>query len=313
MQHIKKEIFISVIIPLYNCKPFIDELSHRLVQVLVNITNSFEIIFVNDNSPGDDWKEVELIAEKESRIKGINLSRNFGQHYAITAGLNYSSGEWVVVMDGDLQDQPEEINKLYAKAQEGFDVVLAKRSQRKDHFLKRSGSYCFYQILSYLTDTQQNEQVANFGIYNKSVINAVLSMKDKVRYFPTMIKWVGFKSTDLEVDHASRTEGKSSYNFKRLLRLALDTIISFSDKPLRLTMKLGIGISGLSFIFALLTFYRRLTGQIEVIGYSSLIISIWFLSGVMITLIGMLGLYVGRIFDQTKERPTFIVSETLNF
>lgn len=306
-------MYLSVVVPLYRCEPFIDELCSRLTKTLSTINPEYEIILVNDHSPMADWDVVQSVCKSLPRIKGIDLSRNFGQHYAITAGLNYAKGDWVVVMDGDLQDQPEEITKLFQKTSEGFDIVLACRSERQDSFLKRKSSHLFYQTLAYLTDTEQNAEVANFGIYHRKVIDAILSMHDKIRYFPAMVKWVGFRRTEVEVEHAARSTGKSSYNFKGLLRLALNTILAFSDKPLRLTMKLGIAISLLSFIFALVTFYRSIVGDIDVLGYSSLIISIWFLSGVLITLLGMIGLYIGRIFEQVKNRPVFIISSKTNF
>ena len=303
---------ISVVIPVYNCNKTISALTSRLKNVLISIDNYFEIIFINDASLSNDWEMVLKETEKDPRVKGVNLSRNFGQHYAITAGLEQAKGDWIIVMDGDLQDKPEEITKLYNKAQEGYDIVLAHRIDRQDSFLKKLFSKWFYKTLAYLTDTEQNAEVANFGIYNKKVIRAILSMHDKTRYFPAMVRWVGFKRTEVEVEHAQRTEGKSSYNFRGLLRLAVNTILAFSDKPLRLTMKLGILISSLSFILAIITFIRAVTGQISVLGYSSMIISIWFLSGIIITLIGMTGLYIGRIFDQVKNRPSFIISETVN-
>ncbi|WP_088655818.1 glycosyltransferase family 2 protein [Geofilum rhodophaeum] len=304
---------ISIVVPLYRCDKAVEELTDRISTTLGAQKLSFEIIYVNDASPSADWEAVTQIAQENTRVKGLSLSRNFGQHYAITAGLNYASGNWVVVMDGDLQDQPEDIPLLYNKAQEGFDIVLARRVERQHSFLKRIGSKWFYKTLAYLTDTEQNAEIANFGIYRKNVIAAILSMKDKTRYFPTMVRWVGFKRTEIGVNHAARKEGKSSYNLKALLNLALNTILSFSDKPLRLTVKAGIFISSAAFIFAAVTFIRALTGHIVVSGYSSMIISIWLLSGVIITLIGMLGLYIGKIFDQVKDRPTYLVAEKINF
>ncbi|MDI3521383.1 MAG: polyisoprenyl-phosphate glycosyltransferase [Anaerophaga sp.] len=308
-----KNPYITVVVPLFRCSASIPILNERLINTLSSITYDFEIILINDASPEDDWELVKKQSFSDKRIKGINLSRNFGQHYAIHAGLEYSSGEWVVVMDGDLQDQPEEILAFIQTAKEGFDIVLGRRADRQDHFLKKSFSKWFYKALAYLTETEQNAEVANFGIYHRKVVDAILSMKDKTRYFPAMVKWVGFRRTEIIVKHAAREEGRSGYNFKALLNLALNTILSFSDKPLRLTVKLGIFISLFSFIFALFTFIRTLTGHIEVSGYSSLIISIWFLSGIIITLIGMLGLYIGRTFEQVKDRPVFIVEETINF
>jgi len=240
------------------------------------------------------------------------LSRNFGQHYAISAGLEQAIGDWIVVMDGDMQDQPHEIIKLYNKALEGFDVVLARREIRNDSFFKRMGSKYFYKTLAYLTDTEQNAEVGNFGIYKANVIKSILMLNDKIKYFPAMVKWVGFKRTEIIVEHNQRTLGKSSYSFRSLIRLAVSVILSFSDKPLRLTVKLGLFLSGISFIFAIYILIESITGRIEVVGYSSLIISIWFLSGMIITLIGMLGLYIGKIFDQVKNRPTFLIKEVKN-
>ncbi len=305
-------MLISIVIPLYKCAPFIKELCKRLQLELEKISSNYEIILINDSSPFNDWENVIEASKNDSRIKGINLSRNFGQHYAITAGLDIAKGEWVVVMDGDLQDQPEEIAKLFKKAIEGFDIVLAKRTIRQDNYFKRKGSHYFYKALAYLTNTEQNAEVANFGIYNRKVIDAIISMGDNTRYFPTMVRWVGFNRTAIEVKHASREEGKSSYSFNSLIRLALNVILSFSDKPLRLMVKLGLFVSVISFAFAIFNFIKSLTGQIDVLGYSSLIISIWLLSGILITLIGMLGLYIGRIFEQVKNRPTYIIDQTIN-
>jgi dolichol-phosphate mannosyltransferase len=259
----------------------------------------------------NDWEIVSDICNTDKKVIGLNLSRNFGQHYAINAGLSIGKGKWFVVMDGDLQDQPEEIPALLSRAKEGFDIVYARRTNRQDSYIKKLSSKIFYKTLAYLTNTQQDSEIANFGIYSKKVINAILSMNDYMRYFPTMVKWVGFRSDAITVNHAAR-DGKSGYSFKALINLSLNTILSFSDKPLRLTIKLGISISILSFASAIFTLYRSLSHQIMVSGYSSLIISIWFLSGIMITLIGVTGLYIGRIFDQVKNRPNFIISEKLN-
>lgn len=304
---------VSIVIPLYRCSKVIPELTSRLVDTLETLFNEFEIIYVNDSSPEPDWESVIKESHKDKRIKGLNLSRNFGQHNAITAGLQYTTGEWIVVMDGDLQDQPEEISLLYQKAKEGYDIVLARRVERQHSFFKRQTSKWFYKTLAYLTDTEQNAEVANFGIYHRKAINAIVNMKDKTRYFPTMVRWVGFNRAEISVNHAMRKDGKSGYSFKALLTLAMNTILSFSDKPLRLTVKLGIFISAFSFLFAAITLIRSITGHITVSGYSSLIISVWFLSGIIITLMGMLGLYIGKIFDQVKNRPVFIVSEKINF
>ena len=251
------------------------------------------------------------MAKDDYRVKGINLSRNFGQHYAITAGLEFASGDWVVVMDCDLQDQPEEIIKLYDKAQEGYDIVFGKRDNRQDSFLKKLGSKLFYNILSYLTDTKQDKEIANFGIYSKKSITAVLQMNDKLKYFPVMIRWVGFNSTAVKIKHAERKDGKSSYSLSSLISLSIDIMLSFSDKPLKLTVKLGFFISTFSFLISLIILIRALVTNYIVPGWASTMMSIWFLGGLIIMVLGIVGIYVGKTFNQTKDRPIYIVKDVI--
>jgi dolichol-phosphate mannosyltransferase len=303
---------ISIVIPVYGCKSCLIELYLRIKQTLELASHDFEIILVNDASPDGAWDTIVEIAQKDPRVKGINLSRNFGQHYAITAGLNSCTGEWVVVMDCDLQDRPEEIINLYNKALEGWDVVFASRTNRKDGFIKRSFSKLFYLTLGYLTNTEQDASIANFGIYHKNVIDAINKMDDYQRYFPTMVKWVGFSNTKINVEHAQRIEGKSSYSFTKSLRLSIDVILSFSDKPLRLTVKFGFALSSIAFIYAIYNLVLFFMGSIKVPGYTSLIVSIWFLSGLIITIVGVVGLYIGKTFDKVKGRQTYIVKTKIN-
>lgn len=303
---------ISVVSPVYKGEKMVSELVARVKNSITPISENFEIILVNDASPDNSWAKISEECQKDSRIKGINLSRNFGQHYAITAGLNYVSGEWIVVMDCDLQDCPEEIPNLYNKALENFDIVLAQRTERKDGFLKKLSSTLFYATFSYLTNTRQDKTVANFGIYHAKVIDALLSMNDMVRYFPTMIQWVGFKKYYLPVTHLERAEGSSSYNIHTLLKLAYNNILAFSVKPLQLTVKLGFTISILCVCIALFYLCRYLLGNISISGFTTIILSLWFIAGVIISLLGIIGLYIGKIFDQVKGRPTYIVKERIN-
>lgn len=303
---------LSIVSPVYRAEKMIPELVSRIIKAVSKITDNFEIILVEDCGPDNSWKAIQIECAKDTRVKGIKLSRNFGQHYAITAGLNYTQGEWVVVLDCDLQDVPEEIPNLYKKAQEGFDIVLGRRHERQDTILKRLSSKLFYSTLSYLTGTKQDPSVANFGIYNQKVIKAIITMKESIKYFPSMVKWVGFKSTKLNVQHAERAEGSSSYNLKRLLNLALDIILAYSDKPLRLTVKAGLIISMSAFIFALVTFFRAIFHDFKISGYASTIISIWLFSGLIIFILGIIGLYLGKVFEGVKERPVFIVDKIVN-
>ena len=299
--------FISVVSPVYKAEKIIPELVKRIEGAVLKISPDFEIILVEDGGPDASWEVIENIANKNPRVKGIKLSRNFGQHYAITAGLDQSKGDWVVVIDCDLQDIPEEIEKLYHKAREGFDVVLARRNNRKDPFLKRFFSLVFYRILGYLTGTKYDPSVANFGIYSRKVINAVSQMREYIRVFPVMVKWLGFPTTKVNVKHDRRFKGKTSYNFRKLLHLAMDIILAYSDKPIRLAIKLGLLISLSSFVFAIVTLIRYFTGAILVPGYASVIFSLWFLSGIILVVLGAVGLYVGKTFDGVKNRPIYVI------
>jgi len=310
MDKVLNNVEISVVIPAYRCEKFIEEMHRRLVITLESLAVSFEIIFVNDASPENDWEAIKKLSNADKRVKGINFSRNFGQHYAITAGLDNASGNWIVVMDCDLQDRPEEIEKLYNKAKKGFDIVYARRAERKDGFFKKLSSKLFYKVLSYLTEIEQDETVGNFGIYSRKTIEAVKNLKENLRYFPVKIRWVGFSSTTIPVEHSANSERKSSYNFRRLFSLALDVMLATSNKPLKLVVQLGMLISATSFVFAVYLLIKALSGDYLIAGWPSLIVSIWFLSGIIILILGIIGLYVGKTFDETKNKPLYIIKET---
>lgn len=302
----------SVVVPLYKCEPFIHELVERLTKTLTTLDERFEVILVNDASPAGDWKEVVRETGKDRRIKGINLSRNFGQHYAITAGLSHATGNWIVVMDGDLQDRPEEIIRLFEETKKGNEIVFAQRANRTDGLFKKLFSKLFYAVFGYLTDTNLDYSVANFGMYHEKAIKAFLAMKDETRFFPTMIQLVGFNKSYLPVKHEARPQGKSSYSFRSLIGLAKNNIIAFSDKPLHLTVRFGFFMALISFGVGIYYLILYFTGKIVQLGFTSLILSIWFLSGVIIMILGIIGLYLGKIFDKVKDRPSFIVKEKIN-
>jgi polyisoprenyl-phosphate glycosyltransferase len=304
--------FISVVSPVYRAEGMVAELVRRITANVETITPHFEIILVEDGSPDKSWEEIAEQSSINHRVKGIKLSRNFGQHYAITAGLDFAKGEWVIVMDCDLQDRPEEIPALFAKATTGFDIVLARRKQRKDGYFKKMSSRFFYAVLSYLTGTEQDSSVANFGIYHKKVIDAVKLLREPVRYFPTMIKWVGFKKSYIDIEHGERLSGATSYNWLKLTRLAFDIILANSDKPIRLIIRLGFLIALFSFLFGVLIIVRYMLGYIKVPGYASLLVSVWFIGGIMMLVLGIIGLYVGKIFEAVKSRPIYVVDKMNN-
>jgi dolichol-phosphate mannosyltransferase len=204
---------LSVVSPVYKAEKIIPLLVERIEKAVCKITSDFEIILVEDGGPDNSWNVIEGIAANNSKVKGIKLSRNFGQHPAIMAGLSEAKGEWVVVMDCDLQDQPEEIERLHGKALEGFDVVFAKRNNTQDGLFKKLTSKIFSTIFNYLAGTNFDNEIANFGIYNRKVITSVLSIGDYIKSFPLFVYFSGFRSTVISVEHASRESGTTSYSF----------------------------------------------------------------------------------------------------
>jgi glycosyltransferase involved in cell wall biosynthesis len=303
---------ISVVSPVYKAPKILTELVERLYVEISQITESFEVILVDDGCPLNSWTVIEELSQRYSFVKGIKLSRNFGQHYAITAGLDHTQGDWIVVMDCDLQDQPEEIYKLYQKAKSGADIVLGMRYKRKDNLYKTALSKLFYSVLSLLTDKKYDPRTSNFGIYSRKVIDSVLKFREPIQIFPVLISHIGFNIAKIPVEHSNRKEGTSSYNLNQLFRLSINIILAYSDKPLRLIIRIGLMISLLSFTFAAFSIWQWLNNKILVPGFTSLITSIWFLSGIIISTLGIIGLYLGKIFESSKQRPLYLVKAKLN-
>jgi dolichol-phosphate mannosyltransferase len=300
---------IAVVIPVYRSENIVDELCNRLVTNLSVITDAFEIILIDDSSTDNSWNKIKENTLKDDRINGYLLSRNFGQHHAITAGIDKTNAEWVVVMDCDLQDRPEEIVELYNKATQGFDIVLAARKIRKDNFLKKATSKLFYLILTFLSGMKFNGEVGNFGIYHKNVVDNIKDLREPFRFFVSSVKWIGFNSTTVNVVHDNRFEGKSTYNYKKLISLGVNIIISYSNKPLKMMIFTGIGFAFISILFTAYNFYLKFIGQITELGYTSIISSIWLLAGIILSSTGILGIYIGKIYDGIKNRPLYIISE----
>ncbi|WP_150769520.1 glycosyltransferase family 2 protein [Pseudomonas fluorescens] len=307
MQPKDAEPLISIVIPVYKAEGSLDELYSRLRTSLEIISPEFEILLVEDCGGDGSWQIIERLAAADSRVRGIQLSRNFGQHYGITAGLDASRGQWVVVMDCDLQDRPEEIPRLYAKAQEGYDVVLALRGKRRDSPLKRATSWLFYKIFSYLADFEYSGDSGNFRIISRKVVDNLCQMREQLRFFGALVHWLGFSTAGVEVEHSERMEGKSSYTFSKLWNLAMETIMAYSDKPLRLAVRLGFTMAFLSFFYGAYLIGTTLLHGAEVPGWTSLMVSMFFIGGVIISIQGVVGIYIGKTFDETKKRPLYIV------
>jgi dolichol-phosphate mannosyltransferase len=304
---------ISIVIPCYKCASSLVELHRRLTRTLGAIAPDYEIIFVNDRSPADDWEEIRRLAQTDAKVVGVNLSRNFGQQRAIFAGLTYSKGDWVVVMDGDLQDQPEEIRKLYDMAVTGYDQVVGRRVERKDGLLKRTCSKLFFRVFNYLAGTRIDGRIGNFGIYSRKVIDSVLQMHEQNVSLGLSAIWVGYKRIEIDIDHGARTRGKSSYTFDKLIDIAFSIIVANSNHLLKIIVKAGFLMSFCSFAFSLWFAVRYFLFKVPVVGWTSLIVSIYFLSGLLLLAIGVVGVYVDKIFDESKKRSLFIVDEVVSW
>ncbi|KRF00377.1 glycosyltransferase [Frateuria sp. Soil773] len=295
-------------VPVYGCKNCLEDLVQRVSRSLESIDQSFEIILVDDSSPDDAWPRITELAGLYPQVRGLRLSRNFGQHAAISAGLLHTAGEVVVVMDCDLQDIPEEIPALLAAMeQKDVEVALGQRIDRQDSWFKKLGSKLFYQALGWLTDTRYDHTTANFGAYSRRVIDTVNRMPEQDRFFPLLVRWTGFRAAYVAVSHGQRSEGKSSYNFRTLVRLATRVALSFSDKPLRLVMKGALLLAAVSICIAGFSVYQYVAGNIRVAGFTSIVASIWLIGSGITFCLGVLGLYLGRLHDETKGRPQYIV------
>lgn len=303
---------LSVIVPVYGSPKTLEELVQRVSTSVKSLAiDKYEVILVNDACPKGSWEVIKALVNNNTNIKGINLSRNFGQHYAILAGLEASTGSWTIVMDCDLQDVPEEIVNLYNKASEGYDIVFASRVQREDNFFKKLGSSVFYKTLSYATNTKQNAAIANFGIYSRKVIDALLEFREQLRFFPVNIRWLGFRSYELDVRHSSRAEGTSSYSLRKLIYLATGIIFSFSNKPMALLVNIGAIIATISVFTALGLVIKYFTQSVTVPGWTGIMVSLWFMFGCILFALGIIGIYVGKAFDESKRRPLYIVKDII--
>ena len=305
-------VHLSVVIPVYNESSLIDELVKRVKTNVKLITEDYEIIIVDDGSQDNTWNSIENEAKSENKIKGIKFSRNFGHHYAITAGLHKSKGEWVVVMDGDLQDRPEVIPDLYEKAKTGFDIVFVSRQNRPEKLYYRILQKIFYWILNTLSGMEFDSRQANFSIINRKVVEAFKSFSESARFYGSTIKWLGFHSSNILADHGNRYSGKSAYTLRKRIKLASDIIVSFSERPLKFAIGFGFLMSTTSMVIATWIFYGALTSGYSVTGWASLMCAIFFSTGIVLIVLGITGVYIGEVFKQVKNRPLYIVTSSLN-
>ena len=302
---------ISVVSPVYKSEKIVGELVRKLKETITEITSDYEIILVCDGSPDNSWTEIKKCCKEDGHVIGINLSRNFGQHPALSAGLKYAKGDYIVVIDCDLQDNPDEIKRMYQLANQGYDIIHTRRVGRKDGFLKRMSSKVFNSVYKFLSGLETDGSVPNFGMYARKVIDEYNKMEEKARGFLTLISYLGFKTITIDIEHRARYEGKSSYSLIKLLKLSEDVILSNSNRPLRLGILLGTVMTLLSIVLVIYNLVIYFTESV-LPGFSASIISIWFVGGVIVTMLGIIGLYIDKIFTQVKNRQLYIIDEVIN-
>jgi dolichol-phosphate mannosyltransferase len=301
---------ISVVVPSYCCEACLEPLCEQLRPVLEAISPRFEVVIVDDHSPQADWAKIAALAKKEPRVRGVKLTRNFGQHNAIAAGLSEANGDWVVVMDCDLQDRPEEVARLYAKAMEGFDVVFASRVSRTDGAAKVMTSRLFHKVNDKISGSKSDPGIGSFSIISRRVVRELRKFRDTQRNYPLQVSWLGFPVAIVPVEHGERHAGKSSYSVIKSIRHAIATVLSQSTRPLYASAIFGFLMALSAASVGAYILVRKLAGSYTVEGWTSVIVSLWFLFGVLFLNLGVLGLYLGSVFNEVRNRPPFVIEKT---
>jgi glycosyltransferase involved in cell wall biosynthesis len=304
----------SLVIPVFNEEAVLPLLMHRLEALLQRINGTVEVIFVDDGSSDSSPIFLQAKARIDHRFKFIGLSRNFGQQVAITAGLDAARGDAVIVMDGDLQDPPELILAMIEKWQEGYEVVCAKRLHRdEDTYFKRATAHVFYHMINRLSSVRIPENVGDFRLLDRKVVDAFKNMPERTRFVRGMFSWLGFREAFVEFDRPSRPAGKTKYSALRLFRLAATYVVAFSDMPLRLVVWCGCLVSATALVYGLGAIYYKITGGVRIEGWTSTIVVLSFLCGANMLMTGIIGLYVGRIYAEVKQRPLYVVNRREGF
>ena len=311
MNDVLKSPEISIVVPLYNEEKNIRLMYDRLVSSILKITSNFEIIYVNDGSKDNSFLELVKLSKEDERVKYINFSRNFGHQIAVTAGLDYSKGAAVVIIDGDLQDPPEVIPEMYAKHKEGFEVVYGQRLKRKgDNFFKKITAKYFYRILKKITSINIPLDTGDFRLIDQKIVKDLKNMPEQNKFLRGQIAWLGYRQTSVFFERDERKFGETGYPFSKMLKFALDGITGFSDVPLQFVTKTGIFISFISFLVILYAIFSHFILERTITGWTSLIISSMFIGGVQLISVGIIGEYISRINKNVQNRPLYIVSET---
>ena len=315
---LKNDVAFSVVVPVLNEEQNLQELHSRLSNVLDSLCSNedlgptdYEIIFVDDGSTDNSWNIIKTISDKDKRVKGLNFAKNFGHHVAITAGLDFSKGRVIILMDGDSQDPPEEIPKLYNRFKEGYDLVYGIRRERHDPLLKRITSFLFWYTLRRFSGVNMPQGQTMLRILSRRLVDVMTGMREYARFVHSMMAWPGFKSATVEVSHNPRTRGKSKYNISKLFKLAFHAVTAFSIVPLRLATYSGLFTALISLAIGLYFIYRKIFIGIPLLGYASVIVSVFFIGGIQLLMLGIFGEYLGRTYQEVQKRPLYILNESI--
>lgn len=301
---------ISVVVPVYDCEECLRALHERLTRTLEQLVDSWEIVLVDDRSRDNSWSSVLQLGSEDPHVKAVRLSRNFGQHAAITAGVSQASGRWTVVMDCDLQDPPEAIPDLYSKALEGHDIVFAKRRVRRQSLARRFANRAYFRLRRALAGVDLETEHSNLSIMSSKARSAFLAVPDAHRNFLLILYWLGFDRTSIEFEHAERFAGRSSYTFGSLMRVATDGLFFQTTALLRWIVYVGFAMAASSLALAAFFVYVYLT-RVAYPGWTSLSVLLLLIGGFILISVGLTGLYLGKVFEQVKGRPLFLVDEVV--
>ena len=305
---------ISIVSPVYFGEKTLEKLTEEIITAVEPLGLPFEIIFVNDGSPDSSWEVITTLCQRDSRVKGIKLSRNFGQQAAVTAGIAQATGDYIVLLDCDLQDNPKYIPEMLFKAKEGYDIIYATITRRRHSMFRNISARLYYWLLKCLTHgkSQINAESRGYLLMTRKVADAFLSLKESHRLYMSILSWTGFSSSSVTVEHRDRGHGQTSYTYKKLFKLALDGIISQSNFLLSIGVGLGFFMCFISIIAAAYLIFAHFFGYTRLPGWTSLTVLILLCTGVILTTTGIIGLYIGKMFDEVKERPAYLIDQTIN-
>jgi polyisoprenyl-phosphate glycosyltransferase len=299
---------LSVVVPVFNCEGCLEELHRRLTATLERMAITYELVLVEDGGADESWTLIHRLAASDHHVRGVRLSRNFGQHAAITAGVARTCGNWVVVMDCDLQDPPEEIERLYETAQDGFDIVFARRRSRHLSPFRRLANWAYFTSLRLFSGADIGGEYGSFSIISRKVAGAFLRLREGDRHYIFILHWLGFRSAAIEYDVAERAAGRSAYGFRRLVAHAADGIFFQTTALLRWVVYVGFGVAAIGAGAAVFLVVQRLTGEAYP-GWTSLFVLTLVVGGIIIVSTGVTGLYIGKVFDEVRARPLFVIDE----